>query len=70
MKTIYDHEIINTSRGNKKVGGLFAELDRLTNINAELVAALEQCLEDCIVPSDAISDCNKKARAALERAKQ
>ena len=41
MKTISDTEIIETSRGRKRLGGLFDENAMLHASNAELLAALK-----------------------------
>ena len=46
MKTILDNEIIDTSRGRKRIGALFDENAMLRAANDDLLEALEACLTD------------------------
>jgi len=47
MKSVSDNELIDTSRGKKRIGALFDENAMLRAVNADLLAALESLLRVC-----------------------
>jgi len=47
MKSVSDNELIDTSRGKKRIGALFDENAMLRAVNADLLAALASLLRVC-----------------------
>lgn len=82
MKTVSDNEIIDTSRGKKRIGALFDENAMLHAHNADLLAALQALLHEYELAHDDEDERGKpdldfntwdeviQARAAIARATQ
>ena len=74
MKTVSDNEIIDTSRGHKRIGALFDENAMLSATNkdlllvqADLMAALESMIAK--IDADKLPISCSIARAAIAKAK-
>lgn len=76
MKTVSDNEIIDTSRGHKRIGAVFDENAMLRASNAELQAALieltaqiEEDFDIQEVGGEPLENLTNIARAAIARAR-
>jgi hypothetical protein len=62
------HQINQSHEMKLSVRGYEIQIADLKAVNAELLEALKQALEECIWPSERLSDVCDKARAAIAKA--